>query len=47
MGEGKQTCVQCNGTGWWQYDHNHAAVCRTILTARETKLTELNNEANR
>lgn len=22
-----KTCETCHGTGWWQYDHNHAAVC--------------------
>lgn len=21
------TCPKCNGTGWWQYDHNHSAIC--------------------
>ena len=22
-----QTCTKCNGTGWYQYDHNHSTVC--------------------
>jgi hypothetical protein len=20
-------CAKCNGTGWYQYDHNHSKVC--------------------
>jgi hypothetical protein len=20
-------CQKCNGTGWYQYDHNHSTVC--------------------
>lgn len=28
-------CPKCNGTGWYNYDHNHSTVCNECCTHSE------------